>query len=52
VRPLPSDDAAYFVVDLGDVVEAFLDLLADHLELFRAKRAAVQKFHWHIGPTR
>jgi hypothetical protein len=29
------------VVDLGDVVEAFLNLLADHLELFRAEGAAV-----------
>jgi len=27
------------VVDLGDVVEAFLNMLADHLEVFQAEGA-------------
>src|SRR5262249_27234570 len=40
VRPVASDDAAYFVIHGADVVE-LLDLLADHLELFRAERPAV-----------
>ena len=44
MRPVASDDASNLVVDFGDVVEAFLDLLADHLELFRAEvdRAGTQ----------
>jgi hypothetical protein len=41
VRPVARDDAAYLVVDLGDVVEAFLNLLAEHFKLFRAERTAV-----------
>jgi hypothetical protein len=41
VRPVASDDAADLGVDFGNIVEAFLNLLAEHLELFRAKRAAV-----------
>jgi hypothetical protein len=48
VRPVASDDAAYFGVDLSDVVEALLNLLADHLELFPTERAAVQEFDWHL----
>src|SRR5262249_31053321 len=53
VRPVAGDDAADFGIDLSNVVEAFLDLLADHLQIFRAERAAVQEFHWHsFAPPR
>src|SRR5712671_1542482 len=47
VRPVARDDAAYLVVDLGDVVEAFLNLPADHLELLRAEGPTVHEFDWH-----
>jgi hypothetical protein len=52
MRPITSDDAAYFVVDGSDDLEAFLDLPADQFKLFRAGRATVQEFHWHAGLTR
>jgi hypothetical protein len=42
LRPVTSDDPAYLGVNLGDVVEAFLNLLADHLKLLRAEGATVQ----------
>jgi hypothetical protein len=45
VWPVAGDDAAYFGIDLRDVVEALLNLLADHVELFRTERATVQEFH-------
>jgi hypothetical protein len=41
VGPVARDDAAYLVVDLGDIVEVFLNLLAEHFKLFRAERTAV-----------
>src|SRR5260370_31599304 len=41
VRPVARDHAAYLVGDLGDVVEAFLNLLAEHLELLQTERPAV-----------
>src|SRR5258706_14017598 len=53
VRPVASDDPPYLVVDLGDVVEAFLNLLAEHLKLFRAEGTAVQELDWHtLAPPR
>jgi hypothetical protein len=51
VRPVASDDAAYFVVDIGNIVEAFLNLPADYLQFFRAEGQTVQKFYWHVGPN-
>src|SRR5262249_31711215 len=51
VRPVASDDAPYLGVDFSDIVEAFLNLLTDHLELLRAEGTAVQEFHWHISSS-
>jgi hypothetical protein len=48
VRPVAGNNAADFGVDLRDVVEAFLNLLAEHLKFFSAERPAVQKFDWHV----
>jgi hypothetical protein len=36
---IPAD----LVVEFGDVVEAFVDLLAEHLELLRTERTPVQE---------
>jgi hypothetical protein len=52
VRPVASDDAAYFVVDGTDDLEALLDLPADQFKFFRTEGTAVQEFHWHESPTR
>jgi hypothetical protein len=41
MRPITSDDAAYFVIDGSDDLEAFLDLPADQFKLFRAEGTAV-----------
>jgi hypothetical protein len=42
VRPVASDDdAAYFVIDGSDDLEAFLNLLADQFKFLRAERATV-----------
>jgi hypothetical protein len=41
VRPVASDNAAYFVIDGSYDLEAFLNLPADQFKLFRAERAAV-----------
>src|SRR5262249_16618752 len=53
MRPVASNDPAYLGVDLGDVVEALLDLLAEHLKFIRIERTAVQEFHWNsLAPPR
>jgi hypothetical protein len=52
VRPVASDDAAYFVIHGSYDLGAFLNLPADHLKLFWTERAALQEFDWHVGPTR
>ena len=52
VRPVPSDNTAYFIIDDSYDLEAFLDLSANQLEFLRTERMAVQKFHWHASPTR
>ncbi len=44
--PVASHNPAYLVIDGANVVHA-LKLAADHLKLFRAQRATVQKFHRH-----
>jgi hypothetical protein len=41
VRPVPSDNAAYFVIDDTDDLKAFLDLPADQFKLFRAEGVTV-----------
>ena len=51
MRPVASDDAAYFVVDGTDDLEALLDLPADQFKFLRAEGAAVAEFHWHVSPT-
>jgi hypothetical protein len=45
VRPVARDNAADFRVDLRDIVETLLDLLADQLKFFRAERTSVQEFY-------
>jgi len=42
VRPVASDNAAYFVIDSADDLEAFLDLPADQFKFLRAEGAAVR----------
>ena len=51
VRDRPIDNAAYLGIDCANNVLQRLDLLEDQLELFRAERLTVQKFHWHVSPT-
>jgi hypothetical protein len=41
VRPVPGDNAADFVVDDSNHLEAFLDPSADQFEFFRAEGAIV-----------
>ncbi len=52
MRPVASDNAAYFVIDGADDFEALLDLPADQFKFLRAEGTAVQEFHWHVSPTR
>lgn len=52
MRPITSNDAAYFVVDGSDDLEAYFDLPRDHFKLFRAEGATMQECHWHAGLTR
>jgi len=47
VWPVASDDTAYLRVGLSNVVEAFLDLLADHFEILWAEWAAMQELNGH-----
>src|SRR5258708_33805669 len=51
VGPVARDDGAYLGVDLGDVVEALLNLPADYLQFFRAEGQAAQKFDRRVGPN-
>ena len=41
MRPIPSNDAAYLVIDSSDDLEAFLDLPPDQFKFLRTERAAV-----------
>ncbi len=50
VRPVASDNAAYFVIDGSYDLEAFLDLPADQFKFLRTEGATVQEFHWHGRP--
>jgi hypothetical protein len=52
MRPVASGDAECFVVDIGDIVEAFLNLTADYLQFFWTEGQTVQKFDRHMGLTR
>jgi hypothetical protein len=51
VRPVTSDNAAYFVIDGSYDLKAFLELPANQFEFSWTEGATVQEFHWHVSPT-
>jgi hypothetical protein len=48
----PAGPFSFHVVDIGNIVEAFLNLPADYLQFIRAEGQTLQKFDRHVGQTR